>query len=115
MYHSGLENIFLFLAAKSKTKISCASLNSRLSELKVKCNYSNRGCQEYIRLEELDSHVENCGFAPMKCSNEECRMVVNKRDIIHHESAVCEYRKVKCHSCKKLEQLTRYGRNKREN
>jgi E3 ubiquitin-protein ligase NRDP1 len=30
-----------------------------LSELKIKCDYSNRGCQEYIRLEELDSHVEN--------------------------------------------------------
>jgi glutamine synthetase adenylyltransferase len=31
-------------------------------------------------------------------------MVVNKREIIHHESAVCEYRKVKCHNCVKIEQ-----------
>ena len=79
-------------------------LSNYLSELKVKCDYSNRGCQEFIRLEELDSHVENCGFAPMKCSNEECQMVVNKREIIHHESTVCEYRKVKCHNCVKIEQ-----------
>jgi hypothetical protein len=79
-------------------------LTNYLSALKVKCDYSNRGCQEYIRLEELDSHVENCGFAPVKCSNEECRMVVNKREIIHHESTVCEYRKVKCHNCVKIEQ-----------
>ena len=79
-------------------------LTNYLSELKVKCDYSNRGCQEYIRLEELDSHVENCGFAPVKCSNEECEMVVNKREIIHHESTVCEYRKVKCHNCVKIEQ-----------
>ena len=78
-------------------------VSNYLSELKIKCDYSNRGCQEYIRLEELDAHVENCGFAPTKCSNEECQMVVNKREIIHHESTVCEYRKVKCHSCKKLE------------
>jgi hypothetical protein len=75
-----------------------------LSELKIKCDYSNRGCHEFIRLEELDSHVENCGFAPLKCSNEECQLVVDKRELIHHESTVCEYRKVKCHSCKKLEQ-----------
>ena len=75
-----------------------------LSELKIKCDYSNRGCQEYIRLEELDSHVENCGFAPVKCSNEECEMVVNKHELIHHESTVCEYRKVKCHNCVKIEE-----------
>jgi hypothetical protein len=79
-------------------------LTNYLSELKVKCDYSTRGCQEYIRLEELDSHVQNCGFAPVKCSNEECQMVVNKREIIHHESTVCEYRKVKCHNCVKIEQ-----------
>ena len=75
-----------------------------LSELKIKCDYSNRGCQEYIRLEELHSHVDNCGFAPVKCSNEECEMVVNKHELIHHESTVCEYRKVKCHNCVRMEQ-----------
>ena len=31
-------------------------------------------------------------------------MIVNKREIIHHESTVCEYRKVKCHNCVKIEQ-----------
>ena len=75
-----------------------------LSGLKIKCDYSHRGCEEFIRLEELDSHVENCGYAPVKCSNEECEMIVNKREIIHHESTVCEYRKVKCHNCGKIEQ-----------
>jgi hypothetical protein len=75
-----------------------------LSELKIKCDYSNRGCQVFIRLEELDSHVENCDFAPVKCSNEECGMSINKREIIHHESTVCEDRKVKCHNCVKIEQ-----------
>ena len=79
-------------------------ISNILSGLKIKCDYSHRGCHEYIRLEELDSHVENCGFAPVKCSNEECKMIVNKREIIHHESTVCEYRKVKCHNCVKIEQ-----------
>ena len=79
-------------------------ISNILSGLKIMCDYSQRGCQEYIRLEELDSHVENCGFAPVKCSNEECEMIVNKREIIHHESTVCEYRKVKCHNCVKIEQ-----------
>ena len=75
-----------------------------LSELKINCDYSDRGCHEYIRLEELASHVVNCGFAPVTCSNEHCGMVVNKRELIHHKSTVCEYRKVMCHSCQTLEQ-----------
>ena len=79
-------------------------ISNFLSGLRIKCDYSHRGCQEYIRLDQLDSHVENCGFAPVKCSNEECEMIVNKREIIHHESTVCEYRKVKCHNCVKIEQ-----------
>ena len=79
-------------------------ISNILSGLKIKCDYSHRGCQKYIRVEELDSHVENCGFAPVKCSNEECEMIVNKREIINHERVVCEYRKVKCHKCVKMEQ-----------
>ena len=75
-----------------------------LSVLKTKCDYSQRGCHEYIRLEELDSHVDNWGFAPVKCSNGKCEMIVNKREIIHHESTVREYGKVKCHNCVKIEQ-----------
>ena len=82
-------------------------VSNYLSELKIKCDYSNRGCQEFIRLEELDSHVENCGFAPVKCSNEECGMVINKREIIHHESTVCEYRKVNCHNCVKTSKISK--------
>ena len=79
-------------------------ISNFLYGLKISCDYSHRGCQECIRLEELDSHVENCGFAPVKCSNEKCEMIVNKREIIHHESTVCEYRKVKCHNYMKIEQ-----------
>ena len=79
-------------------------ISNILSGLKIKCDYFHRGCQEYICLEELDSHVVNCGFAPVKCSNEECEMIVNKREIINHERVVCEYRKVKCHKCVKMEQ-----------
>ena len=89
-------------------------VSNYLSELKIKCDYSDRGCQEYIRLAELKCHVENCGFAPVKCSNEECEMMVNKREVIHHESSVCEYRKVKCHNCVKIEQVVETMKEKME-
>ena len=44
-------------------------------------------------------HVADCGFAPAVCSNERCQLEENKQDLLHHETAVCELRRVKCHSC----------------
>ena len=79
-------------------------VSNYLSELKIKCDYSDRGCQEYIRLAELKCHVENCGFAPVKCSNEECEMMVNKRELIH----------LKCHNCVKIEQVVETMKEKME-
>ena len=70
-----------------------------LSEFTISCDYSSRGCREFIRLEDLQTHVIRCGFAPVKCSNNDCDMEVNKRDKIHHETEVCDFRKVKCHDC----------------
>ena len=70
-----------------------------LSELNINCDYFTRGCRDFVQLGGLQSHVVNCGFAPVKCSNDGCAVVVNKRDQIHHETEVCELRKVKCHDC----------------
>ena len=70
-----------------------------LSELNINCDYFTRGCHDFVQLGGLQSHVMNCGFAPVKCSNDGCAVVVNKRDQIHHETEVCELRKVKCHDC----------------
>ena len=75
-----------------------------LSGLKIKCDYFHRGCQEFTRLDQLHSHVETCGFAPVKCSNEGCETTVNKREMIHHENIVCEYRKGKSYNYTKIEQ-----------
>ena len=76
-----------------------------LSELKIKCDFASRGCPEFIRLEALKTHVLNCGFSPVLCSNEECGMEINKQDRVHHETGVCEYRRVKCHDCGQIQEL----------
>ena len=39
---------------------------------------------------------------PAICSNQGCGVTVNKRDLVHHESEVCEQRKLKCHSCEEM-------------
>jgi hypothetical protein len=70
-----------------------------LNELKIHCVYNNRGCQEIVQLEHLDNHEATCGFTPAVCTNQGCGATLNQRDLIHHQSELCEFRKLKCHSC----------------
>ena len=74
-------------------------IRSLLAELKIRCEFYDRGCGEFIELEHLERHLRDCGFAPAVCSNEGCRLEVNQRDLLHHETVVCEHRRVQCHSC----------------
>ena len=73
-----------------------------LDELNIRCVYHDRGCQEIVQLQHLDQHEDSCGFTPAVCSNEGCGANLNKRDLIHHQSELCEYRKLKCHSCSEM-------------
>ena len=70
-----------------------------LNALNIHCVYVDRGCQEILQLHNLDSHEATCGFTPAVCTNQGCGATLNQRDLIHHESEVCEFRKLKCHSC----------------
>ncbi|CAB4040606.1 RING finger 151-like [Paramuricea clavata] len=74
-------------------------LNNMLSKLRINCDYASQGCPEFTCVEGLETHVANCEFAPVFCSNENCGMEINKQDQVHHETEVCGYRKVKCHDC----------------
>ena len=73
-----------------------------LNELNIHCVYHNRGCQEIPQLQHLDNHEATCGYTPAVCTNQGCSETLNQRDIIHHESEVCEFRKLKCHSCEEM-------------
>ena len=73
-----------------------------LNELNIRCVYIDRGCQEIVQLQHLDQHEATCGFTPAVCTNQGCGATVNQRDLIHHESEVCEFRKLKCHSCEEI-------------
>ena len=80
-------------------------LTNYLSKLKINCDHASRGCPEFICVENLESHVESCGFSPVMCSNENCGMEINKQDKDHHENEICEYRKVKCQDCGKTQEI----------
>ncbi|XP_028414521.1 kelch-like protein 12 [Dendronephthya gigantea] len=70
--------------------------------LKIKCDHHERGCADYVRLEHLPKHVEECGYAPVMCRNEGCDTEVNRRDIETHEKDLCQFRIAKCHDCKDI-------------
>ena len=74
-------------------------IRNLLSELKIRCEFFDRGCAKFVGVGDLVKHVSDCGFAPAVCSNEGCQVEVNKQDLLHHETAVCELRRVQCHSC----------------
>ena len=79
-------------------------IRSLLAELRIRCEFYDRGCGEFIELGNLKSHLRDCGFSPAVCSNEGCRLEVNQRDLLHHETVVCELRRVQCHSCNDIKQ-----------
>ena len=80
-------------------------LTNYLSKLKINCDHADRGCPEFVCVESLESHVESCGFSPVMCSNENCGMEINKQDKDNHENEVCEYRKMKCQDCGKMQEV----------
>ena len=79
-------------------------LSNYLSKLKINCDYASRGCPEFTCVEDLKAHVASCGFAPVLCSNENCGMEIKKQEKDHHETVICEYRKVKCHDCGQIQE-----------
>ncbi|XP_028414539.1 E3 ubiquitin-protein ligase NRDP1-like [Dendronephthya gigantea] len=77
-------------------------LKNYLNDLKIKCDHHERGCPDYVRLEHLPKHVEQCGYAPVMCRNEGCDTEVNRRDVENHEKNFCQFRLAKCHDCKNI-------------
>jgi soluble cytochrome b562 len=80
-------------------------LNNYLSKLKINCDYASRGCLKFTCVGDLKTHVANCRFAPVLCSNENCGTVIDKQEAAHHETVVCEYKKAKCHDCGLMQEV----------
>ena len=73
-----------------------------LNDQKICCDYETRGCQQLVKLQNLNRHVAECRFGPVVCGNEGCGLTINKRDRTYHESKLCQFRKLKCHNCEEI-------------
>ena len=74
-------------------------LANTLSNLKISCENSERGCRAIVKLGSLITHVASCEFNPVPCSNDQCDEIISRRDKEIHESKVCDFRPVKCDYC----------------
>ena len=77
-------------------------LANTLSGLKISCDNAERGCRKVVELGLLNTHVVNCDFSPVPCSNDQCDEIINRRDKEIHENKICEYRQVKCDYCTQM-------------
>ena len=74
-------------------------LANTLSNLKISCENSERGCRAVVELGSLITHVASCEFNPVPCSNDQCDEIISRRDKEVHESKVCDFRPVECDYC----------------
>ena len=76
----------------------------------TRCMYASRGCKSTVKHEDLLSHHEECGFAPVQCSHDVCEVTVNKQDLGSHQEN-CEFRSVTCEECLEAMKKRDYGKH----
>ena len=80
-----------------------------VSHYKITCDYATRGCDEVLELGTLQTHVQDCDFMPVSCSNEGCDKIVSKRDVNQHESELCQFKTTTCGDCGEKMPHHKYG------
>ena len=70
-----------------------------LQNLEIRCDHENRGCQEFIKLEFLERHVNSCGYSPTRCTNVGCAEVMNRNEKERHAREQCDFCKIVCDEC----------------
>ena len=80
-----------------------------VSRYKISCDYATRGCDKVLELGTLQTHIQDCDFMPVSCSNEGCDKIVNKRDVKQHENEVCQFRTTTCEDCGEKMPHRKYG------
>ena len=76
-----------------------------------RCRYASRGCTSAVRHEDLLSHHEECGFAPVQCSHEGCEATVDRQDLVSHQQN-CEFRSITCEDCHEAVRQQEYEKHR---
>lgn len=68
-----------------------------ISRIKFKCR--NKNCPEFISYLDYNSHMNNCKYKIVSCSNKPCKVKKYLYEIEEHEKE-CEWREITCNLCK---------------
>ena len=80
-----------------------------VSRYKISCDYATRGCDEVLELGTLQTHVQDCDFMSVSCSNEGCDKIVNKCVLKQHENELCQFKTTTCDDCGQKTPHHKYG------
>ena len=80
-----------------------------VSRYKINCDHAARGCDAVLELGALQTHVHDCDFMPVPCSNDGCDEVVSKRDVKQHELDLCRFKTTTCDDCGEKMPHNKYG------
>ena len=82
-----------------------------LHGLMISCDYSERGCTEFVELGNLGNHTAICCYKPVLCPNERCGATLNTNDLEQHMIERCEYRQVYCQQCDEAMSIKKYSKH----
>jgi hypothetical protein len=55
-----------------------------LNQLRFSCQFKETGCEENLKLSEMESHELNCDFKGIKCKFPECAVIILQKLIEDH-------------------------------
>ncbi|XP_006820423.1 TNF receptor-associated factor 5-like [Saccoglossus kowalevskii] len=69
--------------------------------LDIYCEYRDNGCNKIIKLRDLSSHIQECGYAEIDCIHKQrgCHAKVERRHLADHLASDCLYSPVTCEYC----------------
>lgn len=80
------------------THIRYLPMKRKINELLVYCLNQNKGCTAIFTVSQLDSHLNECSYTTVKCSNK-CGHSVLRKDLSDHLTNECMNRLSTCIYC----------------
>ena len=76
-------------------------LKRKINDLKVYCPHHSQGCNQHIRFGDIETHVKECDYLAVWCTNK-CGVSLLKKDLSVHCESNCFLRRVNCIYCWKV-------------
>jgi hypothetical protein len=86
-------------------------LRNIFEQIKIKCSFYYKGCNEYLNCQNFYEHVNLCKYGPFKCKNSNCFFIDSEEKVIEH--SLCCHNHINTNNHKQLK-LDSYQNNKKK-